>query len=117
MVSTIVDAEQVYKGGEAKHTHKDELWIWIPRNAAASDLLKRFLGVFTASPGLKHHPLEVEIFGEKADELARIFQEGSERIVQKVTHTKGPSIAVLRFDPGLLNSRKSMVTPFLPKGA
>lgn len=116
MVSTVVDAEQVYKGGEPKYTHKDELWIWVPKNAAASDLLKRFLGVFTASPGLKHHPLEVEILGEKPEEFARLFKEGSERIVQKVTHTKGPSVAVVRFAPGLLNSRKSMVTPYLPKG-
>jgi hypothetical protein len=117
MVSTIVDAEQVYRGSKPKYTHKDELWVWIPKNVAAQELLKNFLGNFASSPGLKNHILEVEIFGEAADELSRIFKEDTEAIVQRVIPTDGPTIAVLRFSPGLLNSRKSMVTPFLPKTA
>jgi hypothetical protein len=117
MVSTIVDAEQVYKGSEPKYTHKDELWMWIPKDVSAQELLQRFLQVFLGSPGLKNHSLEVEIFGERADELSRIFKEVSSIIPQKVVKNDGPSIAVLRFSPGLLNSRKSMVTPFLPKNS
>jgi len=117
MISTIVDAEQVYRGTEPKYTHKDELWIWIPRNSSAEDLLKRFLSLFVGSSGLKHHPLEVELVGERAEELSRIFTEGCDAVPQKVTTSDGPTIAILRFSPGLLNSRKSMVTPFLPKSS
>jgi hypothetical protein len=117
MISTIVDAEQVYQGTEPKYTHKDELWIWIPSNSSAEDLLKRFLSIFVGSPGLKHHPLELELVGERAEELSRIFKEGCDAVPQKVTVSDGPTIAILRFSPGLLNSRKSMVTPFLPKSS
>jgi hypothetical protein len=115
MISTIVDAEQVYHGSEPKYTHKDELWMWIPKDPSAQELLQRFLQVFLGSPGLKNHSLEVEIFGERADELSRIFKEVSSSISLKVVKSDGPTSAVLRFAPGLLNSRKSMVTPFLPK--
>ena len=115
MISTIVDAEQVYQGSEAKYSHKDELWMWIPKDASAQELLQRFLQVFVGSPGLKNHSLEVEIFGERAEGLCRIFNEVSPAISQKVMKGESPTMAVLRFAPGLLNSRKSMVTPFLPK--
>lgn len=114
MISTIVDAEQVYSGNEPKYTHKDELWIWIPQNGSADELLQRFLASFTASSGMKNQKLFVEIRGEKGKELASIFQEFP-AIVQTVAKTDGSTIAILRFAPGLLNSRKSMVTPFLPR--
>ncbi len=117
MISTIVDAEQVYRASEAKYTHKDELWMWIPKDTSAQELLQRFLQVFLGSVGLKNHSLEVEIFGERADELSRIFKEVSSSISQKVVKSDGSTISVLRFAPGLLNSRKSMVTPFLPKSS
>jgi len=115
MVSTVADAEQMYHGKEPHHKHKDELWVWISRLPGAEELLQQFLSAFSLSTGLKGHSLEVEIMGEKADEISRIFQENAETFVRKVTQKEGPTMAIIRFAPGLLNSRKSMVTPFLPK--
>ena len=113
MVSTIVSAEEVYHGTVPVHPHKDELWIWVPQEEVAIEHLKRFLASFQFSPGLKDNPMEAEFLGENAEELAMIFKE-SFTDVPKVIGKKGLSIAILRFKAGSLNSRKAMVSPFLP---
>jgi hypothetical protein len=117
MISTVADAEQMFQGKEPQHKHKDELWIWISPLPGADELLQQFLSAFSLSSGLKGHLLEVEIVGEKAEEIGRIFQENAETFARKIAHKEGPTVAIVRFTPGLLNSRKSMVTPFLPKMA
>jgi len=113
MMSTIVSAEDVYKGIVAKPIHKDELWIWIPTDDLAVERLKAFLNAFQNSSGLKNNPIEVEFWGDEKGELERIFKESFPRV--PYTHTESPySIAILRYNPGSLNSRKAMVAPFLP---
>jgi hypothetical protein len=114
MISTIVSAEEVYNGTVGKYKHDDELWIWIPNNEMGVEHLKRFLSSFQASPGLKNNPLEVEFLGANADELSLIFKESFLDIPQKKSKKDLP-IAVLRYKAGSLNSRKAMVSPFLPK--
>jgi hypothetical protein len=114
MMSTIVSAEEVYKGAGSHYAHKDELWIWVPSDdVAAVSHLKRFLNAFQASPGLKNNPLEVEFLGENGEELAAIFKESFLPIPMKMSQQQLP-IAILRFKAGSLNSRKAMVSPFLP---
>lgn len=114
MISTIVSAEEVYKGTVGKYSHQDELWIWIPQKDVAIEHLKRFLNLFQASAGFKNNQLEVEFLGSNADELSLIFKESFMTIPQKKSKEDLP-IAVLRYNAGTLNSRKSMVSPFLPK--
>ena len=114
MISTIVDAEEVYKGNISNYSHQDELWIWIPNTEVAIEHLKRFLNRFQLSPGIVENKLELELFGPNAKELGMIFKESFLDIPQK-THKKGNSMAVLKYKAGNLNSRKSMVSPFLPK--
>ena len=113
MISTIVSAEDVYKGNGNKHPHKDEMWIWIAEGEVAYEHLKRFLHAFQASPALKGQMLEVEFCGKNADELGAAFRESFPAMRQTVRKGDLP-IAVVRFSAGLLNSRKAMVTPFLP---
>ncbi len=113
MISTIVSAEEVYQGTVPVHPHKDELWIWVPQEEVAVEHLKRFLASFQFSPGLKENPMEAEFSGENAEELALIFKE-SFTDVPKVIGKKGLPIAILRYKAGSLNSRKAMVSPFLP---
>jgi hypothetical protein len=113
MVSTIVSAEEVYKGSSSKYPHQDELWIWIPNEEPAIELLKRFLVSFQSSPGLKNNSLEVEFLGDNGEELSQIFKESFVAILQKISKQKLP-IAVLRYNAGSLNSRKAMISPFLP---
>ena len=118
MISTVVHAEEVYKGQGGNYSHRDEMWIWIPENVeAAVEHLKRFLVSFQSSPGLKENILEVFFPGPNSEALSFIFHEALPGSVQK--HGKesdsGLPIAVLTYNAGTLNSRKAMVTPFLPK--
>ena len=116
MISTIVSAEEVHKGVNGSYSHKDELWIWIPEGDLPIEYLKRFLNQFKNSPAFKDNQLEVEFLGANAADLSMIFKESFFDIPQKVTKGKLP-IAVLRYNAGTLNSRKAMVSPFLPTAA
>ncbi len=113
MISTIVSAEEVYKGKIGKHKHQDELWLWVPNTEMAVEHLKRFLSLFQMSPGLKNNPLEVAFLGANAEELSSVFKESFLDIPSKISK-EGLPIAVLRYQAGSLNSRKAMVSPFLP---
>jgi len=113
MISTIVHADEVFEGRLGKYPHKDELWIWIPEKETAVEHLKRFLSSFQSSPGLKNNPLEVEFLGSNAANLGQIFKESFVDIPQG-RQKKNLNLAILRYKAGSLNSRKSMVSPFLP---
>lgn len=113
MISTVVSAEEVYQGNKIAYSHQDELWIWIPQEEVAIGHLKRFLNGFSGVSVLQQASLEVEFCGENGDELSAIFKESFFEIPQKRSEKKLP-IAVLRFKPGVLNSRKAMVSPYLP---
>ena len=114
MTSTIVSAEEVYRGKAGSYSHKDEFWIWIPvEEAAAVEHLKRFLSAFQSSPATKNNPLEVEFLGSNAAELKMIFKESFFEIPHKTSKRNIP-VAILRYKAGTLNSRKAMVSPFLP---
>ena len=118
MISTVVHAEEVYAGKVGNYSHKDEMWLWIPPNQEiAIEHLKRFLIEFQSSPGLKENPVEVLFTGSNAEELALIFQETFPKATQRRAKRVDESlpIAVLFYNAGSLNSRKAMVTPFLPK--
>ncbi|MBX7066791.1 MAG: hypothetical protein K1X28_06135 [Parachlamydiales bacterium] len=114
MISTIVSAEEVYRGSTGKYRHKDEMWIWIPDEEVAIEQLKRFLNAFQNSNAVKNNSFELEFLGANADELARIFKESFIEI-PKVKRKKDLPIAVLRYKAGTLNSRKAMISPYLPK--
>lgn len=113
MISTIVSAQEVFKGAAEKKTHRDELWIWAPSTESSIEHLKQFLNAFQHSPGLANNSLDAEFLGGNADELMEIFRESFSEIPLKKTDGQLP-IAVLRFNPGSLNSRKALVSPFLP---
>ncbi|MBI3508339.1 MAG: hypothetical protein HY069_01700 [Chlamydiia bacterium] len=114
MISTIVSADEVYRGVEDGYSHKDEMWIWASFEENGIERLKRFLNAFQNSPGLKNNPLEVEFLGANAKEWAQIFKESFLEISHK-SSKEGLEMAVLRFKAGSLNSRKAMVSPFLPR--
>ncbi|MBS0625085.1 MAG: hypothetical protein JSS32_03455 [Verrucomicrobia bacterium] len=113
MISTIVSADEVHQGTQGKYKHKDELWIWVSGQETSVDHLKRFLNSFQHSPGLKNNPMDVEFLGENGEDLSLIFRESFAEIPRKATKGHLP-IAVLRYNAGSLNSRKAMVSPFLP---
>ncbi len=116
MISTIAGAEDLYKGTAGKYGHPDELWIWIPFSEQSIEHLKSFLNAFRALPQFVGNDLYVELYGEKAKEYARIFSESFLEIPSKVIVERGaPSLAVLKYNAGSINSRKAMISPHLPK--
>jgi hypothetical protein len=118
MISTIPGAEDVFAGTEGKYVHKDELWIWIPAEEQAIEHLKSFLNAFRMLPAFVGNDLEVEFLGDNSKELDQIFNESFLPIPRRsLASDKKISIpiAVLRYNAGTINSRKAMISPYLPK--
>lgn len=118
MVSTIASSEEVYKNQIGPYDHLDELWIWIPPTQQAKDHLISFLAGFQqAVKELKDANMCVEFLGPNASIYQGIFLHNFLPIPLKTDkgNDQGMPIAILRFKAGSLNSRKSMITPFIPR--
>ncbi|NGX58944.1 MAG: hypothetical protein KR126chlam3_00086 [Chlamydiae bacterium] len=119
MISTIAGADDLYAGSRGKFTHQDEFWVWIPMTEQSIQHLKSFLNEFRASPQITAHENEImiEFQGPGAKELSKIFQESflitPHHFAEK--KGKGVSLAIIRFPAGMLNSRKAMISPYLPE--
>jgi hypothetical protein len=120
MISTVAGSEDLFAGTLRDYAHKDELWIWIPDTEQAIGHLKAFLSGLRTSPQIAKNHLEVEFYGENAKQLDQIFSESFLPITRRLpTHTEQSfslPFAILRFKAGLMNSRKAMISPYLPKG-
>ncbi len=118
MISTVPGAEDVYAGNEGAYGHQDELWFWIPMEEQAIEHLKTFLNAFKNSPAVMNHPMEVEFLGDNKKEVEKIFKESFLPVTKKETERRENTslpVAILRYKAGLLNSRKAMISPYLPK--
>jgi hypothetical protein len=113
MISTIVSADEVYSGQLKAYPHQDEIWIWAPQEEVPREHLKQFLSGFATLPVFQKAECEVEFCGDNKAELAKIFKESFLDIPQKKSDRKLP-MAILRFNAALINSRKAMVSPYLP---
>ncbi len=118
MISTVPGAEDVYADHEVIYDHQDELWIWIPKEEQAVEHLKIFLNSFKESPGVVKSSMEIEFLGDNGKELEMIFNESFLPVIKTTTEKESKisiPVAVLRYKAGLLNSRKAMIAPYLPK--
>lgn len=117
MISTIRGADEVFEGKFEKSVHKDELWIWIPpASSLPIEHLKSFLNSFQKCPQIIDNDLEVEFSGSQAKKLDQIFTDSFlfiPRTACFIDH-KARSIAILKYSSTSLNSRKSMIAPYLP---
>lgn len=117
MISTISSAEEVYRNQIGPYPHQDELWLWIPSTRQAQEHLISFLSNFQAVTKNFGDSLSVELCGPNAQELDSLFMHylGSPQLIIPNGFEKGLPMAILRFKPGSLNSRKAMITPNLPR--
>jgi hypothetical protein len=117
MISTVASAEDLYAGTMGKYNHKDEMWIWIPSTDQAIEHLKSFLNAFKSSPQIIHNDLEVGFLGANGKELEKIFSESFLPIPYTFApkSESGLPVAILRYKAGSINSRKGMVSPYLPR--
>ena len=116
LISTIPSAQELFEGKPLFYKHLDEMWVWVPPVELAFEKLKLFLNAFKGSPAAEKLFFEVEFLGKNGQELSQIFKES----FFPINHTfsqglSGPPIAVLRYNAGGLNSRKTMIAPFLPR--
>jgi hypothetical protein len=116
MISTIRGAFEVFKGVYKEYKHKDELWIWIPQNEMSKIHLKKFLRSFAEVIREKENFAEVTFLGRDTKALEKIFLESNFPIIRiNYRRIKTFSFAVLHYRAGSINSRKTMISPHLPK--
>jgi hypothetical protein len=116
MISTIASAEEVYHDHIGPYAHQDELWFWIaPTTQGISHLNSFLVGFKSMAKKLGHQP-SLEFKGQGSENWKKTFKDNFPNIPQKESDrdVKFP-LAILRFDASALNSRKSMITPFLPR--
>lgn len=111
MVSTIPSAEEL-GGCLVERVHRDALWFWIPEKGEAH--LSSFLTGFQAA--VKSIDFELITINDEG-EIAQLFAQNFKPVEK--THSRKENIpgklAILQFKPGLINSRKAMISPYLPR--
>lgn len=116
MISTIASAEEVYTDVYTPYTHNDELWIWLPNKQQSRDHLAAFLAAFQNSAQFPTISFEVEVAASCPDALEELMRRIFTKIIRKAPGdiAAGQPLAILRFPAATLNSRKSMISPYLP---
>lgn len=115
MISTIASAQEVYEDRVGQYDHKDEIWLWVPTIQKGLDHLASFLTAFQAAHKLGTDA-KIEFLKGTSDEMQQIFLRNMAGVPYSKKQT-GPDlpIVILRFKAGLMNSRKAMITPYLPR--
>jgi len=114
MISTIASADEVHKGQHGKWSHQDECWIWIAPTQPALERLVSFLNSFQTTPVAEKNQMQVQFLGDNAEELDELFRQNFPKATRK-TLQKGLPLAVIQYKAGLINSRKAIITPCLPR--
>lgn len=114
MMTTVSGAKEVFVGKEDGYTHLDALWFWIPFTEQSIEHLKGFLGALKSSSVVRAI-VSLECYGKRADEYARIFVESfcAVPLINSFPEAKGEGV-VLKVRAGSINSRKAMISPYLP---
>ena len=113
MISTIASADEVYHDQIGPYYHQDELWLWVPNEQGLKHLNHFLFGFHKKVKGLSDH-FTFEFIGSETGEMQKVFSKHfvNPFIVTEKKH--GFSFVVVRFKAGLMNSRKAMISPFLP---
>jgi hypothetical protein len=119
MVSTIASADELFDGERHTYEHKDELWVWIPDRDLAVEHLTLFLTSFGQSMKERDHNFEVEFLQGADSPLAELFKESflpvPHIVKEGMREEDRIPVAIIHFKAGLLNSRKGMIAPHIPK--
>ncbi len=114
MISTIASAQEVYEDKVGHYKHQDQLWFWVPPKPKAYDHLTNFLTAFLTAQKLGK--ANFQFLNGVSEEIQQIFIRNSMGIpTQKMAASAKLPLVVLQFPAGTLNSRKAMITPYLPK--
>lgn len=116
MISTIASAAEVYKNQIGPYKHQDELWFWTPPTQQGYRHLNSFLAGFQNAVKNFKTQMSLEFLGSPPEEFVEIFDHHFPEIFKTKSRSKATMpIGILRFPAGAVNSRKSMITPYLPR--
>lgn len=121
MVSTIASASEVYEDRAGNYSHQDELWFWGPNTRQAFNHLSSFLLAFQTLPELQTNNPSLELIPhqefsvEVEDIFRRHFLTVPIKHFNEPLSSKFKPWAILRYDAATINSRKAMITPYLPR--
>lgn len=115
MISTVSSAEEVYNDKIGHYEHQDEMWFWVPPTQKAYDHLSSFLTAFQAAHRFAS-PAYLDFFTNTPEEMQQIFIRNCPTLTHQMqSQGEQHPIVILHFKAGFLNSRKAMISPFLPK--
>lgn len=111
MVSTIPSAEEL-GGCLVERVHRDAIWFWVPEKGDAH--LSSFLTGFQTA--VKAIDFELILINDEG-ELEELFIHNFKPVLKVYSRkeNKHGRLALLQFKPGLINSRKAMISPYLPR--
>ncbi len=117
MISTIPSAEEVYRDMIGHYHHLDELWFWVPHTQRAYDHLASFLYAFQSVPEVIDNYMELQIVGPMGHQYQELFEQNFLPIATTLSHDSmtQETVAILRYQAGTLNSRKALISPYLPR--
>lgn len=101
---------------EEAEAAEDGLWIWAAPTTMGMDHLTRFLSAFQHLPVFQQHPPRVTLYGTKSREWQELFTQNFRitKSIQVESKEESRTYAIVQYSCGLVNSRKTMISPFLP---
>ena len=141
MISTLQSptkprVKNVKKQSEESEEQSDALWIWAAPTPMGMSHLTRFLSTFQHLSVFQEHPPWVTLYGAKKREWQALFmqnfkvaqsielesqdeaQEGTRKgnrdEIRNGTQDETRTFAIIHYPCGVVNSRKTMISPFLP---
>ncbi len=115
MISTIANADEVYSDSIKEYSHLDEVWFWTPNSLRGNERLHHFLKGFQQAM-IKHGEKgSIEFIGPVSQEWIELFSTYLSGLAKRFSPQEmRVGMVVLQCKAGALNSRKSMITPYLP---
>lgn len=118
MISTVAGAKDVYENRTSGYNHEDELWFWSSMTSTGIESLISFLRGFRYARELHGLAMKLTLYGPKALTLRTIFEQNFLELPISINNESARydgAFATLLFKAGKLNSRKAVITPYLPQ--
>jgi len=120
MISTLSGLEGLFDEKTPMRKHNDELWIYVSQDSDEGfSHLRSFFNAFGASSATKKALHSIEIRGSECEKLEEVVSSTLGVLIGcpvKVTQDpKQEGLIIVSVESGSMNSRKAMISPYLPK--
>lgn len=119
MISTLAGLEGTFEKKQQVISHLDEVWLYIPHDSEGGLAhLRAFLNGFSASSGALKAVKSVSVINGSS-EVKELLEETIISVLKVPFEEKQDGsmdqLVILNVVMGSMNSRKAMITPYLPK--